>query len=855
MDWSHLLGTTFPKRPGYVLRELIGKGENGAVFRADNTELNHFEAFKIIPRRNLAGADTGSDDWQAEFRKANAVNSPVAVKISDVQPWIDPNLGLDAVVFISDFIEGLTLKEWIAEHRRRVTTSFIELFLRHMFDLLDDLNRKGLVHGDMHSRNILIQDQSQSLLGEDWGFRVTDFGVSAATSPAGGLRDDFELLADNLKTLLDNVDYQSGTSREKFLFNFLRDNFLSRHLIETDQTRDPLARNPREMHKRLQSWNDEFAASERPDGPTTLQTPFDYLNCEQFGKSDLLLRTLYSDRFLGLDEIESQNNIVLTGPRGCGKSMVFKSLSLRHRVVTKDDTPESVNYIGVYYRCDDLYFTFPRYRQPNCEWAIDLPIHFLTSTLLAEALESIRMWATRHHEEDWKRSEANLAANLRNVLEMSTPGGPQARKLDDVIAWLNKQRKRAADKHRFQNKSGGSFYGVEVLQRACDSIQRALPFLASRPLVFFIDDYSQPKITEALQESLNRLVMQRSASCYFKLSTESSISFAAKDLDGKRFVESREYHLVNLGERFIRGDKEARVAFIDDVFEKRFDAVPSFTPSSLDQLLGVDNSGSFNETARQIRKRGAPNYWGKHTLCNLCSGDVHYLIDLVQKMIAEAGGIESVCDSANAGKSPPLLPAKVQNKQIRDDAGRFLHVLARTHEDGQRLVEIVTAFGQVAHEYILHRDSRNNAESPPHQASRIEPYEAPILESEAQRLLDGLIRYSVFIPDHRGKSRRGNVVPRLFLRRFLIPHFNLTFSNRDSISLGSDDFQLMLMDPNTFARRWRDKAKTGSSPTGQGNLFHDFGSEDAVTGEGAGSTSNDIGPSVDDDHPAAEKGQ
>jgi hypothetical protein len=103
-------------------------------------------------------------------------------------------------------------------------------------------------------------------------------------------------------------------------------------------------------------------------------------------------------------------------------------------------------------------------------------------------------------------------------------------------------------------------------------------------------------------------------------------------------------------------------------------------------------------------------------------------------------------------------------------------------------------------------DSKNEAGSPPKQATRIEPYEPFNLSEPAQRLYDELLRYSVFIEDFRGKSRRGSVVPRLYLRRFLIPHFNLTFSTRDSIELEPTDFETFLTAPENFDREFRLKS-------------------------------------------------
>ncbi|GAJ06747.1 unnamed protein product, partial [marine sediment metagenome] len=125
----------------------------------------------------------------------------------------------------------------------------------------------------------------------------------------------------------------------------------------------------------------------------------------------------------------------------------------------------------------------------------------------------------------------------------------------------------------------------------------------------------------------------------------------------------------------------------------------------------------------------------------------------------------------------------------------------RRLEAGEMLVEIVSAFGKVAHSYLLYRNSKNEKRQPPHQAARIEPYERIHLNEEAEKLYNELLRYSIFIEDIRGKSRRGDIVPRLYLRRFLIPHFNLTFSMRDSIGLESKELETLLINPKEFEKR------------------------------------------------------
>ncbi len=151
----------------------------------------------------------------------------------------------------------------------------------------------------------------------------------------------------------------------------------------------------------------------------------------------------------------------------------------------------------------------------------------------------------------------------------------------------------------------------------------------------------------------------------------------------------------------------------------------------------------------------------------------------------------------------PRLTAQFQNKAIREAAGVFLRNLRSIPKHGDQLTAIVTAFGNVAHSYLMHRNCKNITGKPPWQATRIEPYEPLALDAKAQRLYDELLRYSVFIEDVRGKSRRGKVVPRLYLRRFLIPHFSLTFSMRDPLELEPSEVEQLLLEPARFEDRMR----------------------------------------------------
>ncbi len=619
-DASWFQGRNLPNRTDIVLQQLIKSGNDGHVFKGHSDLLARDWACKVIPRTNLVLGVGGKEVWRSEVLKANPLTNSAVVKFEQqIEDWKDDAAGVDCVVLVSEFVEGCDLKDFIAKNKGRVTVSFVTSFLTTMLNLFHEMKLRGVPHGDLHAANILVQDRSAyDLLSPRHVFRVTDFGVAEATSDRR-FKDDFDQLADVLRQLLEQVSYTAGSLKEKFVFNVINDRFLARYLTERDTTREPIARQPEALFLELQGIEAEF--DKYAGEGIRLLYPFDFLNCEQIGDDESLLKSLYSDRFLGLEDIQSRNNVVVTGPRGCGKSTVFKSLSLHHKSQVGEDAPAETQYFGVYYRCLDLYFAFPRYVIPGRPEALDIPIHFVTATLLAGLCE----------------------------------------------------------------------------------------------------------VTE---------------------------------------------------------------------------------------LVGSNPAQNWNEDARQIRRVRKITIWGKESLSNLCSGDIHYVINLVASMVNAVGGEAQLRQS----EDPPKVSASVQDKCIREEAGEFLRNLRGSCEHGDKLVAIASAFGIVANSFLRWRNSTNEKGEPPWQACRIEPHEALSLTGPAQNLYDELLRYSVFIEDDRGKSRRGKTVPRLCLRRFLIPYFNLTFSGRDSIPLEPEDIELLLTAPDQFEAKFRrrgpDEPRDGELPLG-----------------------------------------
>ena len=322
-DLNIFLGKKVFGQPDYEIIEHVGSGCNAHVFRAHSKNVNNDIACKIIPKKNIRGG-TSESSWRAEIEKANILDSRIVVKFWYVANWIDQDSSIDCMVLCSEFVDGKTLDKHIRERKGDISVGFVEDFLKEMLSFIDDMEKHNVKHGDFHSKNILVEDRTDQLGGPAFSFRVTDFGVTTVTSEAS-FKDDYDQLAIVLRELLENVNYSSEDPRGKYAFNLLNNHFLARHLCERDTTRDPLARQTRRLYDRLETIDNEFANIRRQSTKVKLVTPFDFLSYEQIGESHSLLKALYSRLFLGLHQIESKNNLVLTGPRGCGKTTVFKA--------------------------------------------------------------------------------------------------------------------------------------------------------------------------------------------------------------------------------------------------------------------------------------------------------------------------------------------------------------------------------------------------------------------------------------------------------------------------------------------------------------------------------------------------
>ena len=160
----------------YAIRELIGAGGMGLVFRADDVALERPVAIKVLPPEAARDAVVVAR-FQREARTAARLDHPNIVPIYAVESAG----GLH--YFIMKFVAGRTLHQPL-----QAGAAPFPIVVRVMRDAAAGLahaHARGIVHRDVKPGNIILDQDGHAIL--------TDFGISKALRGAGGQAEPTQL--------------------------------------------------------------------------------------------------------------------------------------------------------------------------------------------------------------------------------------------------------------------------------------------------------------------------------------------------------------------------------------------------------------------------------------------------------------------------------------------------------------------------------------------------------------------------------------------------------------------------------------------------------------------------------------
>lgn len=145
----------------YKILEKLGEGGMGVVYKAHDSKLGRDVAIKFLPR-TVAGNAVERERFTIEAKAAAALNHPNIATVYAIEE-VD-----DETFIVMEYVEGYELKEKIAhgalpiDEARRIASQVAEG--------LQAAHRKGIVHRDIKSANIMLTNDGQ--------VKIMDFGLA-----------------------------------------------------------------------------------------------------------------------------------------------------------------------------------------------------------------------------------------------------------------------------------------------------------------------------------------------------------------------------------------------------------------------------------------------------------------------------------------------------------------------------------------------------------------------------------------------------------------------------------------------------------------------------------------------------
>jgi serine/threonine-protein kinase len=150
----------------FILRELIGTGGMGKVYRADQIGVGRTVAVKIM-HRHLLGDETAAARFTNEARASSQLNHPNSISVLD---FGQTEVGI--LYIVMEYLRGRSLDR-VLEKEFPIPFGRVASILCQVMDAVDAAHELKIIHRDLKPENIFLEQTG----GDDF-VKVLDFGVA-----------------------------------------------------------------------------------------------------------------------------------------------------------------------------------------------------------------------------------------------------------------------------------------------------------------------------------------------------------------------------------------------------------------------------------------------------------------------------------------------------------------------------------------------------------------------------------------------------------------------------------------------------------------------------------------------------
>lgn len=769
----------------------IANGRKGVVWLVRD-KFNRSYAAKIALAEDY---QEEGKSLEREIQLRSELKGPLFTEFQEAGDFKAVGIDVAFVAIVEGWVEdAFPLNDLVKLHPNDITTATILSFGHQMASALEALDKQGLEHDDLHGGNIMIRPARPGEIGAldpaGPGFQllVIDTGSLKPRDVTKKAMSDVDHVAHHMAILHNVVNHRRDLSLDdrrllllvKELLDEMTDSDVGRAIRTGPELRHALT-------------NLERNAT-LPLAKQTLHTPFEYINAEQIRDDELLLNLFAETTWL--PQLTTRDAVLLTGPRGCGKSMVFRWLALRTHAAIPGAIPmDRLRVSGIYVSCaSDVQTRLSRFRtEKDLKDMEGEVIHFFNLLHVVELVKTLALIAKRDDAVSVFRLGANEATRIYETIEKHLGRAkPTVRFAPNPLtsAVHLVEAELFASQRRLHNLENAPTAPVTLIADVTGDIAAFMPFFVEHPIAFLLDDFSTHRVSEAVQRLVAHVVWSRRSSHIFKVSSEKYGTII--DYDGLLTEPDRERIEIDCGTEFIDDPTPAAAKrnreFITRLLNQRLHAAG--WAGTAEQLLG--ESLSHAEMNENLAKSGSAKatYYGLDVIARLCSGDIAALLMLYRRILSKS--------DAN---STSMVSPKEQHDAVVDVSRHLVNVLIHHRPLGDQLLSFTRTFGNfVARLYRDGPRTNEHGNAVPREAPRIEVESDLGIEkdlTDAQLDLSReLLRRSVFIEMTLGRSRHSRLSTlRWHFRRIYLPSFRAGLYKNDAVKINPAQFQALLDDP------------------------------------------------------------